>query len=409
MAILNYFDLLEGKMNWTLSKRLVLLIAIFAAGLTMLFVNSRISVDNAFHINELAIYPCILIIVLAAGFFINISINKTLSILAEGMANAANEVNSAAGQVASSSEAVAAGTSQQAASVEETSASLEEAATMTKQNADNAHQANSLMTEMAAVVGSADAAMQELTGSMNEALAASEETSKIIKTIDDIAFQTNLLALNAAVEAARAGEAGAGFAVVADEVRNLAQRAAEAAKNTATLLEDTTGKIRTGSNMLGNATEAFSKVSDNAGKAKELIDEISVASHEQSQGIEQINSAVNEIDKVTQQNAATAEEAASAASELSSQAAVMLNYMQELDHLVGRQISLAGPISSKAITRAADSFKKRPEPSTVKKKPLALPSAKLAPAVAGKEKTAFKASSKAEEIIPFDDQDFEDF
>ncbi len=350
-------------MNWTFSKRLVVLLAIFAAGVTLLFVNSQISADNIFHINELAIYCATLIIVLTAGFFINRSINRTLNSLAEGMTNAANEVNAAAGQVAASGEALAAGTSEQAASVEETSASLEQTSTMTKQNADNAHHANSLMTEMAAVVGSADAAMQELTGSMNEALAASEETSKIIKTIDDIAFQTNLLALNAAVEAARAGEAGAGFAVVADEVRNLAQRAAEAAKTTASLLEDTTSKIRTGSNMLGNATDAFNKVSENAGKAKELIDEISVASQEQSQGIEQINNAVNEIDKVTQKNAATAEQAASAATELSAQASVMLNYMAELSMLVGHHDTTARPgCSANEKTPQATPSPKRKNP-----------------------------------------------
>lgn len=138
--------------------------------------------------------------------------------------------------------------------------------------------------------------------------ASIEETQKIVKTIDEIAFQTNLLALNAAVEAARAGEAGAGFAVVADEVRNLAMRAADAAKNTADLIEGTVRKIADGAGLVETTNEGFSKVTESSGKVGDLLVEIAAASQEQSQGIEQINNAVTEMDKVAQQNAASSEE-----------------------------------------------------------------------------------------------------
>ncbi len=210
-----------------------------------------------------------------------------------------------------SAHALAEGASEQASSIEETSASLEEMAAMTKQNAENAGQTNILMQESIKGIDKANSSMGILTESMQEITAASEETSKIIKTIDEIAFQTNLLALNAAVEAARAGEAGAGFAVVADEVRNLAMRAAEAAKNTASLIEGTVTKVKTGSSLVSETNEMFSSVAQGVVKGGELVAEINVASTEQSQGIGQINTAVAEIDKVTQQNAAQAEEMAS--------------------------------------------------------------------------------------------------
>jgi methyl-accepting chemotaxis protein len=177
--------------------------------------------------------------------------------------------------------------------------------------------------------------MGELTHSMEEISKASEETSKIIKTIDEIAFQTNLLALNAAVEAARAGEAGAGFAVVADEVRNLAMRAAEAARNTADLIEGTVKKVKDGGDLVATTNEAFAEVAQSAAKVGELVGEIAAASNEQAQGIGQVNTAVAEMDKVVQQNAANAEESASASEEMSAQAEQMKGYVEELVALVG--------------------------------------------------------------------------
>jgi methyl-accepting chemotaxis protein len=177
--------------------------------------------------------------------------------------------------------------------------------------------------------------MGRLTESMGEITRASEETSKIIKTIDEIAFQTNLLALNAAVEAARAGEAGAGFAVVADEVRNLAMRAADAAKNTANLIEGTVKKVKDGSDLVSKTNEAFQQVAGSSAKAADLVAEITAASNEQAQGIGQVNTAVTELDKVTQQNAANAEESASAAEEMSAQAETMKGMVADLVAIVG--------------------------------------------------------------------------
>ena len=206
-------------------------------------------------------------------------ITKPLNRVIEGLNAGSDQVASSSGQVSSASQSLAEGSSEQAASIEETSSSLEEMSSMTKQNANNANQADNLMKEANQVVGQANDSMTELTGSMEEISKASEDTSKIIKTIDEIAFQTNLLALNAAVEAARAGEAGAGFAVVADEVRNLAMRAAEAAKNTASLIEGTVKKVGDGSGLVTRTNEAFVKVAESAGKVGELVSEIAAASN----------------------------------------------------------------------------------------------------------------------------------
>jgi methyl-accepting chemotaxis protein len=182
---------------------------------------------------------------------------------------------------------------------------------MTKQNADNAGQANQLITVTNQLMEKTNSSMGALTGSMKEIAQASEQTQKIVKTIDEIAFQTNLLALNAAVEAARAGEAGAGFAVVADEVRNLAMRAAEAARNTSGLIEDIVKKIHGGVSVVTSTNQNFGEVTVNSNKVRELVGEIAAASQEQAQGIEQVNQAVSEMNRVTQQNAAGAEELAS--------------------------------------------------------------------------------------------------
>jgi methyl-accepting chemotaxis protein len=206
---------------------------------------------------------------------------------------------------------------------------------MTKTNADNANQATSLMSDSNTLVARANQSMAQLTQSMQEINDAGEQTGKIIKTIDEIAFQPNLLALPAAVEAARAGEAGAGFAVVAEEVRNLAMRAAEAARNTANLIEGTIKKTTEGSQLVALTNQAFKEVVASSEKVAELVGEIAAASAEQAQGIEQVNKATSEMDKVTQQNAASAEESASASEELSSQAATMQDFVNDLIGLVG--------------------------------------------------------------------------
>lgn len=246
-----------------------------------------------------------------------------------------DQIASASGQVSTASQSLAEGASEQASAIEEMSSSMEELSSMTRQNADNSNTAKSLMGEARVIVGKVNQQIEDMTSAIGEITRSSEETGKIIKTIDEIAFQTNLLALNAAVEAARAGEAGAGFAVVADEVRNLAMRAAEAAKNTSALIEDTIKVVRQGNELTEATRGGFRENVEIATKVGNLVDEIAAASSEQAQGIEQINKAIHEMDKVVQQNAANAEESASASEELNSQAFAMRDIVGELVGVVG--------------------------------------------------------------------------
>ena len=278
-----------------------------------------------------------LIIGILLAVVITLSIIRPINQVISGLSQGAGHVASAAGQVSNTSQSLAQGASQQAASLEETSSSMEEMHSMTLKNAENAKEADALARDTSEVVGRANTAMDELTTSMNEMSKAGEETEKIIKTIDEIAFQTNLLALNAAVEAARAGEAGAGFAVVADEVRNLAMRAAEAAKNTGNLIAGTIEKTKQSGQLVTRTNKTFHEVVQSSSRVGELISEITAASSEQAEGISQVNKAMTEMDKVTQQNAANAEESAAAAEELSAQAETMQGFVGDLVDLVGNK------------------------------------------------------------------------
>lgn len=282
---------------------------------------------------------------LGMAFFITRGITRPIHRVTEGLIDGSGQVASAAEQVSSASQSLAEGASQQAAGLQESAASMEEIASMTDQNALNANQANLFMAESSQVVQEAHHTLKNLNLSINEISKASEETAKIIKTIDEIAFQTNLLALNAAVEAARAGEAGAGFAVVADEVRNLALRAAQAARQTADLIEDTVIKVKKGATIVTEANEAFEKVTLTSKKASQLVEEIATASSEQSKGIDQINKALAEMDKVVQQNAANAEQSASASEELNAQAQEMKKFVDDLVVVIKGRVNGAPPLS----------------------------------------------------------------
>ena len=269
------------------------------------------------------------------SFILVRSITKPIQSVIEGLTESSEQVASGSMQISSASQQLAEGASEQAASIEETSSSIEELSSMTKQNADNAEQANKLMTESRQTIAQTNQSMERLTASMKEISRASEETQKIVKTIDEIAFQTNLLALNAAVEAARAGEAGAGFAVVADEVRNLSKRAAEAARNTSTLIETTVKTIHEGAELVESTNSEFVRVLISTTKVEQLVGEIAAASREQYMGIEQVNNAVAKMDKVIQQNAANAEESASASAQMNGRAGEMKEFVEELAALVG--------------------------------------------------------------------------
>ena len=260
------------------------------------------------------------------------SLNKAAENLDRGLsqvATGATQVDAASGQISSGSQSLAQGTSEQASSLEQISSSLQEVSSMSKQNTANAQEARSMTDNTQATTQKGMQSMQRLSEAIDKIKNSSDETAQIVKTIDEIAFQTNLLALNAAVEAARAGEAGKGFAVVAEEVRNLAQRSAEAAKNTADLINESVENAESGVSLNQEVLSNLEEVNAQVEKVSEVMGEIATASDQQSEGIDQINSGVEQLNQVTQQNAANAEESASAAEELSSQAA-------EMQSMVGR-------------------------------------------------------------------------
>jgi len=263
------------------------------------------------------------------------SLHRALAGCVSILSESAVQVASASTQIASTSQSLSQGSSEQAASLEQVSASMEEMTAMTRRNAENSSEATAMMAETVSQVDRSNRALQEMMASMGAIKQSSEKVARINKTIDEIAFQTNILALNAAVEAARAGEAGMGFAVVADEVRNLAQRSAVAARDTADLIEEAISNSNQGATKLEQVATAIRGITDSAAKVKSLVDEVNEASKQQTQGISEVATAVVQVSRVTQTAAASAEESAAAAQELSAQSHTVSELVRELEALVG--------------------------------------------------------------------------
>ena len=312
-----------------------------------------------------AVYSCLAMMLVVAGvmsYCIRWLVARPLGRMSEALRAGSEEVRVAAVSIAAASQAQAEGATQQAAALEQTSASIEEISGMTKNNAGHATRARELAGEARSAAEAGAAAMTRMQATMKEIEASNDNVRAILKTIDEIAFQTNILALNAAVEAARAGEAGAGFGVVAEEVRNLAQRSADAARSTAEKIGAAITKVQTGSRLTREVSSHLEKILEKTRQEDQLSAEIASASTEQSRGIEQITVAIGQVDGVTRNTAAGAEEMASAAEELNGQVNAMRDTVHELVMLLhGRDSDapVAPPSTSSpksgARPRAADS------------------------------------------------------
>ena len=310
---------------------------------TLILEVQKADLEQAKQVAETSVANCrlitgsLLLLVCCAGvvlFFAIRQINRVLRSTVAEVTEVSVQIASAAGQVAASSQSLAQGASEQAATIEETSSASVEINSMARRNTENSHSAAEAVARSQEGFEKANNSLSEMVGAMEGINASSQKISKIIKVIDEIAFQTNILALNAAVEAARAGEAGMGFAVVANEVRNLAQRCAQAAKDTADLIEDSIQRSNGGRIKVDHVAVAIRTITAEASKVKLLVEEINLGSVEQTRGIDQIGRAITQMEQVTQSSAANAEESAAAAEELSAQAKAMQDVVAALGAMV---------------------------------------------------------------------------
>jgi methyl-accepting chemotaxis protein len=310
-------------------------------------------------------------------------ITRPILAIARQLATESAQTHSAAVQVSSASQEMADGASRQAAALEESSASLHEMASMTTRNSESAQSAKGLAAEARATADTGARDMTAMREAMNAIKSSSSEISKIIKTIDEIAFQTNILALNAAVEAARAGEAGAGFAVVAEEVRSLAQRSAQAAKETAAKIEDASTKSEQGATISGQVSASLDKIVERIRQLDEMVGGIAQASTEQSEGIGQLNQAVAGMDKITQSNAALAQQSATSAEEMKSQSAEVKTAVNELLKMVQGFTEETAIVSPAPVrhTASANAGKPATRRAAAVKTPVVAPAAQTAEAV----------------------------
>jgi methyl-accepting chemotaxis protein len=308
----------------------------------------------------------------------------SLAEMNEGLAKIVGEVRSGADSIATATEQISAGnvdlsqrTEEQAAALEETASSMEELTSTVKQNADNAQQANQLAISASSVAVKGGEVIHRVVNTMSAISDSSRKISDIIGVIDGIAFQTNILALNAAVEAARAGEQGRGFAVVAAEVRSLAQRSAAAAKEIKALIEDSVGKVSDGSKLVEEAGHTTQEIVTSIKRVTDIMAEISAASLEQSSGIEQVNTAITQMDDVTQQNAALVEQATAAAESLEEQAVQLVQVVTRFKIEEGAAHSQGAPAERRVHRREAlqarPSANRERQPSVSKRQTPKLP------------------------------------
>jgi methyl-accepting chemotaxis protein len=262
------------------------------------------------------------------------SIASPIQYVVSELAAGVGQIGNASRQISSSSNSLARGASEQAASLEETSAASQEISSISRKNFETSQAVAGNVAQASELINGANRRLEEMVECMRAIDGSGTKVIGIVKVIDEIAFQGNILALNAAIEAARAGEAGAGFAVVADEVRNLAQRSANAAHETAVLIEESVSATKTGSARIGGVATAVASVAENAARIKSLVDQVQLGSQEQSRGIEQVSGALLRIEQITQTTAATAQESASASVELSAQADSIRDLVLRLERVV---------------------------------------------------------------------------